>query len=230
MRGKNVDQAVDRVAEKVKRWRMESGLSLQEVANRSGVSPSTIHKIEHRHTVPTIAVVLKLVDGLGKNAADLFDEIRREHSATHVRRSEQAEVKGNSGARLKTLAGEKDFGSMGIWRVVQPPGTEIACEPPRPDDGEIIIYLEEGQLKVEIDDLNYTLEAGDSLHFESPYSYRWQNNSALPAVALVMSSTCDSIQPMLSAQMGLPAPLPPQPSRENSVSRPDLGHTSPPGY
>jgi transcriptional regulator with XRE-family HTH domain len=208
MRGHSVDNAVDRVAEKVKRWRMEAGLSLQEVANRSGVSPSTIHKIEHRHTVPTIAVVLRLVHGLGRQASELFDETEREHAATCVRRSERLEARGASGACLQTLAGERDFRSMGIWRMVQPVGTEIGCESVRCDQGEIILYLEEGELLVDVDGLEYALEAGDSLHFDSPYRYSWQNTGRQPAVALVLSSDLDSVQPILSSPIFHPEDQP----------------------
>lgn len=194
-----MDNAVDRVAEKVKRWRMDAGLSLQEVANRSGVSPSTIHKIEHRHTVPTIAVVLRLVDGLGRQASDLFDDTAREHAATLVRRSERMESKGQGGAYLQTLAGERDFRSMGIWRMVQPAGTQVQCEPPRSDHGEIIVFVEEGQLLIDVDGLEYTLEAGDSLHFDSPYRYSWQNTATHAAIALVLSSDLDSVRPILDS-------------------------------
>ena len=201
MRGKNVENAVDRVAERVKTWRKQAGLSLQEVANRSGVSPSTIHKIEHRHTVPTIAVVLKLVDGLGKQASDLFENGRREYAATHIRQAEQFEISGSGGAGLRTLAGERDFRAMGIWRMVQPPGTEIRCQLPCPDKGEIVIYLEEGQLSVEVDGLEYHLDGGDSLHFGLPYAYTWRNVGTLPAVALILTSASGSVQPMLARQI-----------------------------
>lgn len=194
-----MDSAVDRVAEKVKRWRMDAGLSLQEVANRSGVSPSTIHKIEHRHTVPTIAVVLRLVDGLGRQASDLFDDTAREHAATVVRRSDRIESKGPTGAYLQTLAGERDFRSMGIWRVVQPADTEVHCEPPRSDQGEIIVFVEEGQLQIDVDGHEYTLDAGDSLHFDSPYSYSWKNAGSHSAMALVLSSDLDSVRPILDS-------------------------------
>jgi transcriptional regulator with XRE-family HTH domain len=53
-----MEESVNRVAGRIKLWRSEANLSLQELANRSAVSPSTIHKIEHCQTVPTISVVL----------------------------------------------------------------------------------------------------------------------------------------------------------------------------
>ena len=212
-----MDNAVDRVAEKIKRWRTEAGLSLQEVANRSGVSPSTIHKIEHRHTVPTIAVVLRLVHGLGRQASELFDETEREQAATCVRRSERLEARGASGACLQTLAGERDFRSMGVWRMVQPVGTEIGCEPARCDQGEIILYLEEGELLVDVDGLEYALEAGDSLHFDSPYRYSWRNTGRQPAVALVLSSDLDSVQPILSSPIFHPEDQPTPSNRRISM-------------
>jgi len=208
---------------------MEAGLSLQEVANRSGVSPSTIHKIEHRHTVPTIAVVLRLVDGLGRQASELFDEAEREQAATCVRKCERLAAKGTTGAYLETLAGERDFRSMGIWRMVQPAGTDIGCEPSRSDQGEIILYLEEGELRVDVDGLEYDLAAGDSLHFDSAYRYSWQNTGAQPAVALVLSSHLDSVQSILSSPIFHPEDQRTPLNRQVSIPIAENLHPAAPG-
>jgi transcriptional regulator with XRE-family HTH domain len=55
-----VAEAVAAIGPRLRRLRLERGLSLQQVAVRSGVSAAAIHKIEHNGMVPTITTLLKL--------------------------------------------------------------------------------------------------------------------------------------------------------------------------
>ena len=49
---------------RVKACREEEGLTLLDLAERSGVAPSTVQKIEKGQMVPTIAVLMKIAAGL----------------------------------------------------------------------------------------------------------------------------------------------------------------------
>jgi len=42
-----LEDELKNIAERIRRWRNESGLTLQQLGDRSGVSASTIHKIEN---------------------------------------------------------------------------------------------------------------------------------------------------------------------------------------
>jgi transcriptional regulator with XRE-family HTH domain len=196
-----VEEAVERVAERFKRWRSESGLSLQELANRSGVSPSTIHKIEHGQTVPTIAVVLKIVSGLGRHATELFDETDPGSTTTCIRADERREFKTTQGALVQSLAGSPDERDMGFWRVVHPPGFNFGERTLSHLHGEVIVFLEAGALQVRVADEEFEITQGDSLHFKASSPYAWSNTSEDPAVALILGNTTDSIRPALEAQL-----------------------------
>ena len=90
---------------------------------------------------------------------------------------------------------------MGIWQMIQPAGTQIGYRPAGQDKGEIVVYLEDGELTVEVDGVDYKLETGDSLHFAACHSYTWSNSSRAPAVIMVLSSASDSVQPTLAAHL-----------------------------
>ena len=47
-------EEIRRIADRMRAWRAEAGLTLQELADRSGVSASAIHKIENHRMVNDI--------------------------------------------------------------------------------------------------------------------------------------------------------------------------------
>ncbi len=71
-----VDKVADlnqRIAERVRDLRSARGLSLEELAGRSGVSRSMISLIERAESSPTAVVLEKLAGGLGVTLSSLFD-------------------------------------------------------------------------------------------------------------------------------------------------------------
>ena len=55
-----MDDVIAGIGTKIRLLRQGRGLSLQQLAERSGVSAASIHKIERNSMVPTIAVLMKL--------------------------------------------------------------------------------------------------------------------------------------------------------------------------
>ncbi len=201
-----MEEAVGRVADRFKRWRTESSLSLQELANRSGVSPSTIHKIEHGQTVPTIAVVLKIVAGLGRHATELFDDTDPRSTTTCIRAQARRQFTTSRGALIQSLAGSPDERDIGFWRVVHPPGFDFGERTLSHLHGEVIVFLESGQLRVRVADEEFEISEGDSLHFKASSPYSWTNTGDEPAVALILGNTSDAIRPALAAHLNNATP------------------------
>ena len=196
-----MDESVIRVATRIKKWRGEAALSLQQLASRSGVSPSTIHKIEHNQTIPTIAVVLKLATGLGRHATELFDEEDCDANTIVVRADERNEVITPRGAQVQALAGELDATEVGLWRMVQPPGFSFGNDSPGRVNGELILLVEEGRLAVTVGEQHLALEAGDSLHLEASSAYHCKNDSERPATVLLAGHLAQGVRPSLLTHM-----------------------------
>lgn len=66
--------SVHRVAERFRRAREEAGLSLCELAERAGLAPSTIQKIENHKIVPSIAVAVRLAHALNRRASFFIED------------------------------------------------------------------------------------------------------------------------------------------------------------
>jgi transcriptional regulator with XRE-family HTH domain len=67
----DIRSALADLATRIRTFRNDDGLTLQQLASRSQVAASTIHKIEAQRMIPTISVVLKIAKGLGRRPEDL---------------------------------------------------------------------------------------------------------------------------------------------------------------
>ncbi len=65
---------VGAIGPKVRDLRQQHGLSLQQLAQRSGVSAAAIHKVERGDMVPTITTLLKLSAALGTPIGHFVEE------------------------------------------------------------------------------------------------------------------------------------------------------------
>jgi transcriptional regulator with XRE-family HTH domain len=57
---------------RLREWRERRGLSLRALADRAGVTWSTVYRIESSRISPTVAMLEKLAAGLGVDVHDLL--------------------------------------------------------------------------------------------------------------------------------------------------------------
>lgn len=179
-----------RIAARVKSWRAEAGLTLQEASARSGVSASTVHKIENLQMVPTIAVLLKVAHGLGRRPHELFDDHGKAGQAALMRCSDRDVLETRAGSLLERVVGAIDEAEIDVWRVTHDPGCGSQAAPDSPPlryRGELVILVETGTLHVTVgippDAEAYVLSRGDTLHFKTSVPHAWENRTAEPVSA-----------------------------------------------
>lgn len=62
---------------RLREWRDRRGLSIRQLADRAGVTFSTVHRIEAGRLSPTVAMLEKLAKALGVDVVDFFPPRRR---------------------------------------------------------------------------------------------------------------------------------------------------------
>jgi transcriptional regulator with XRE-family HTH domain len=67
------EKAENLLSHKVRRLRREAQLTLQELSDRSGISPSALSKIEKAQLSPTYEKIAALAKGLGVQVGELFN-------------------------------------------------------------------------------------------------------------------------------------------------------------
>src|ERR1700743_4010236 len=67
-----LDIRLAEISERIRRGRVDRGLTLIQLGEISGVAPSTIQKIESRQMTPSITIILKIALGLGIEPGELI--------------------------------------------------------------------------------------------------------------------------------------------------------------
>ena len=182
-----LDAVVGAIGSKLRQVRQQKGLSMQQLANRSGVSSAAIHKIEHSHMTPTITTLMKLAAALNRSVAFFVEEedIGRPavYTPGHVRRPVLTSKKG---LELQGISGPYgQFLLAGAIAVLEPganSGPEAMEHP-----GEELVHVLTGRLEICVDDDVFLLDGGDSLHFRTDRPHRWRNRADGPTRAVWMA-------------------------------------------
>lgn len=191
-----MDDDLKRIAARIRSWRDEAGLTLQQLGDRSGVSASTIHKIENLQTVPTIAVLLKVAHGLSRRPSELLAEVDVGKQVAVLRRDERQHLAIKDRGELEHLVGAIPRNRLDVWRIRMQPGVGagMAGTDPWQFHGEMVILVEEGCVTAEVGGESFSVYAGDSLHFDSSLPHRWTAGEEKPAMCVVLAMIPERLQ------------------------------------
>jgi transcriptional regulator with XRE-family HTH domain len=183
------EQVVNAIGPKVRQMRQQLGLSLQQLAGRSGVSAAAIHKVERGDMVPTITTLLKLCAALDRPIGYFVDDaVRGEPVAVRLDAADRpgppAEwAPANQGVAAESFAvPDERLPGGGVFAVVEPGGH--GASPGSSDAGEELVLVQQGTLAVDVAGEQYLLRPGDSLHYPTNRPRSWRNPGDQPAHAL----------------------------------------------
>ena len=69
-----MQDVITAIGPKIRQLRKQKDFSLQQLAERSGVSAATIHKIERNGMVPTVTTLMKIAGALNRSVAYFVEE------------------------------------------------------------------------------------------------------------------------------------------------------------
>lgn len=167
-----------RVADNVRSLRRSRGLSLDDLAARSGVSRASLSQIETAKTNPTIAILWKIAAGLGVPFAALLGEERVERVRV-LRRGDQQVLRSADGrmeSRPLMPAGANP--SVEVYELKLAPRAISTSEPHARGTTETVVVLT-GALRLKVADEFYELGPGDSVCFVADVSHSYENPGRL---------------------------------------------------
>jgi transcriptional regulator with XRE-family HTH domain len=176
MAKKQIDAAVARISDRIRRWREEQGMTRQELGERSGLAISTVHKVETGQMIPSVAVLLKLAHGLGRRPTDILADAEYEEPVALMRAKDRETFGLEDRIRVERLSGEIVDPILEMWRVVLNPGMSSGRKPIR-NDGDALIICEKGRLSVTLGEEEHLLGPGDTLHFKASIPHSWRNRT-----------------------------------------------------
>ncbi len=168
-----------RVAERIKALRLEKGLSLPEMAERTGFSSALISQIENHLVSPPLGTLIKIARALEVDICEFFGD-KKDLPYIVVRRGERkkvARVASRQGVKYgynyETLAFGLADRHMEPFLVTLEPAT-IRDRGAYSHEGEEFLFVLEGEVEVHLGKEVEVLVPGDSIYFHSTLPHRVQ--------------------------------------------------------
>src|SRR4030081_2710643 len=158
------DSVARAIGGRVRLGRNTRGWTLDQLAERSGVSRRMLVSIEQGSANPSIATLLRLSDALGIGLPALVD--RERSSRLRVTRAGSAPVlwRGKLGGRAVLVAGAESPDVTELWDWTLGPGESHSSEAPAAGTRELLLVLD-GQLDVRVGQHAKVLANADSASF-----------------------------------------------------------------
>jgi transcriptional regulator with XRE-family HTH domain len=169
--GKAVER---RIAHRLARLRAERGWSLDEVADRTGISRATLSRLERAELSPTAAMLGKLCAAYGWTLSRLMAEAETAPPQI-VRAAEQATwTDPDSGYRRRVVSPPSPGLRGELVEVVMPAGASVAFDVAPVAGLEHHLWMLEGLLTLDVDGSVFHLRPGDCLRYVLSGSTRFQ--------------------------------------------------------
>ena len=170
------------VGQRVRALREAMGLSLRDLAERSGVSAPMLSQVERGETSPTLAVAERIAAGLDLSMSQLLRLDERAHVV--VTRAAERRTRTRRGHRTEELTPPLPGQRADVSLHALEPGaaTGTAGDPPLHEPGarETAVVLA-GSVTLLIDDERHDLAAGDSVTFDADLPHHFENRGRTAA-------------------------------------------------
>lgn len=154
------------VAPRLRELRRRTGLTLEVAAQRLGLSPAHLSRLETGRRQPSLPMLLSLARTYGTTVSDLLGETPPERQP--VLRGGDAEPSEAGGWTYWTMGGAGR--AMQALRVYVPHGNQDRLVRVHP--GEEWLYVLKGRLRLALGDTTHLLDPGDAAHYDSLTPHR----------------------------------------------------------
>lgn len=159
------DSLDERLAHRLAALRTEHGWSLDELAVRSGVSRSTLSRLERAEISPTAALLGRLCAVYERTMSRLLAEVESESPGV-VRAAEQAVWRDRASGFTRRSVSPPHAGLRGeVVEGLLLPDADISYDAPPVAGLEQHLWVLDGAVEITIDGQAHRLETGDCLRF-----------------------------------------------------------------
>ena len=164
------------IGKKVRSYRTERKMTIRELAQQTGLTPSMLSQIERDQVNPSINTLKMISKVLGVPMFYFFKEdvqvqdlvVRRDMRKT-IGRPEHKDVRYD--LLTPDISGSIEFCLMRI-----PPESDSMLVP-QSHSGEEVAYVDEGDVEITVAGVCYELHEGDSIRIPQFTEHTWKNKS-----------------------------------------------------
>jgi len=169
----------------LKRLRDEKKLSLDKVAQITGVSKSMLGQIERGESNPTITTVWKIANGLKISFTSLLNQPESD-TVIVTKRDVEPMIEDNGKYKVYPLFPYEDGRRFEIYKVEIEKDGYLSAEPHGQGTSEFITVFD-GQITIRVDNEEYSVKKGDSIKFRADKPHEYHNSgNELTRVSMVI--------------------------------------------
>jgi transcriptional regulator with XRE-family HTH domain len=183
---------------KIRDLRLRRGLTVQQLAEASGLSKGFISQVENDRTSPSLATLRDLARALETSVAYLVVEEEQVPYLVRAHERPRVAVGGNT-SRVEVLSAQPKR-NLELLLAELPPGMS-AGDKRHYHHGEECILCVEGRVSVQCGDHVLVLEAGDSCHYDGRLPHAVENAGPTTARILI-AMTPAQFEPMFRVRDG----------------------------
>lgn len=167
----------------IRKIRVRRGLSQRALAQKSGLSANAISRIERGESSPTVTSLHRMAAALEVPIVDFF-EMSADRSQVIVKKNDRPRTRGD-GVLIESLGIGLPRQMLEPFLMSLRPGM-YSGEDPISHPGEEFVHCLAGRVEYLVADDWYSLEAGDSLLFQSDQQHLCMNSGDSEAVVLLV--------------------------------------------
>jgi len=177
------------IGEKIKRLRESKNLTIDEIAERAGISIEQITRIENNEELPSLAPLIKIARVMGVRLGTFLDD-QQEIGPVVCRKEDRSDDKGISFSNnAKTVHKNMSYFALSqdksgrhmepfLIDVIPALKTDFVFSS---HEGEEFIYVLEGVIEINYGQDVYLLEEGDSIYYDSIVTHHVHAGNENPA-------------------------------------------------
>jgi transcriptional regulator with XRE-family HTH domain len=174
-----------KIGEKIKRLRVQNSLTQEELADRCELTKGFISQVERDLTSPSIATLADILEGLGTNLKDFFNETEDDKI---VFSKEDAFVSENEDYKY-TLQWVIPNAQKNIMEpILVELETEGRTKEDSPHEGEEFGYVMTGMILIHIGSESHKVRKGESFYYKANANHYISNAGKTKATVLWVSS------------------------------------------
>ena len=168
---------------KIKRLRLQCGLTQEELADRCELTKGYISQLENELTSPSIQTLLDVLSALGTTAAEFFAE---DEDGQVVFTSEDFFEKDAEGHVITWLVPNSQRNEMEPILITLRAGAASVKD--MPHEGEEFGFVKKGEVILHLGKKEFAAKEGDSFYYESNKVHYLENRSAKDAEVIWVAS------------------------------------------
>lgn len=172
---------MEQIGLKIRIERKKRGLTIEQLARKSGISPLTLQRMETGKTNPSISVFYQIARVLGKSFSSFFEEPNRRF--VHLKSEDQQLILSPS-LKLKLIGPEK----MIKENIVVTYGQLKKGErfDPHISSGTEWVYTMKGRCEFKLDKESLILKAGDSVSYDAKIEHSAKAMERLEFISILV--------------------------------------------